>query len=518
VLIGLSQREVAAGRCDQAAASLERALALDPLAEPVHRRLIRVRLDQGAYNAAIRHYRTCAEILKCELGTVPEPATTALYNEALSGLDNPRDPIAQASSVAVPGRASHASQSGTLDILLDRPAVAVIPFDNPGGDADERYFADGITDDIITTLSCWRVFPVIARNSTFGHRDGGDNAAQSAHKLGARYVLHGSVRRADRKIRISVQLIDANSGTQLWTQRYDRELGDIFAVQDEIAGCIVQSIEPQLNRAEQRRAMRKRPENLDGWDYTLRALARLHDFDRAATAEARDLLGRAIALDPLSSYAHSLLALSHFHDALGDWTRDPPERLAATLHAARRAVELDDDDWLSHALLGIALLWTSRQHDLAREEVERALALNPSAAVAHQFLGCILIFAGAPAEAITPLEAVLRLDPRYQTPALILADLSLSHLLLGDPDAAVGLSQRAIQRGQCNVRAYQRLTAALGHRGPKAEARAALDTLLRLQPRFCEAYVAATYPFRLSEHRAVFIEGLQRAGWRSGPA
>jgi tetratricopeptide (TPR) repeat protein len=308
---------------------------------------------------------------------------------------------------------------------------------------------------------------------------------------------------------------------QIWGRRYDRDLGNMFAVQDEITACVVQSIEPQLSRRELHRALRKHPQSLDSWDYTQRALSclsgalsHLHAFAGADAAEARNLLHKAITLDPASSYAHSLLALSHFHDALADWTKDPPRALTATLQAALRAVELDDDDWLSHALLGIAVLWTRRNYDRALEEVERAIALNPSAVIAYQFLGCVAVFAGRPTQAVPALETVLHLDPQYQSRSLILADLSLARLLLGDVDGAVAAATDAVHREPENVRAHQRLVAALGHTARKAEARAALETLLHLQPDFSDTYVRATYPFQCAEHLALFDEGLRRAGWK----
>jgi len=407
--------------------------------------------------------------------------------------------------------------------LWTQPAIAVFPFENRSENADHTYFADGITEDIMTALSCWRRFPVLARNSTWLSKERHGDFALAAQDLGARYFLQGSVRRAGSKIRISAQLVDANSRAQIWAQRYDRDLGDIFAVQDDITSSIVQSIEPQLSRQELRRALRKHPDNLDSWDYTQRAfsclygaLSHLHAFAGADAVEARRLLHKAIELDPSSSYAHALLALSHFHEALADWTKNPPRALAATLQAARRAVELDDDDWLSHALLGIAILWTSRQYDLAQEEVERAIALNPSAVIAYQFLGCVATFAGRAAEAVAALETVLQLDPRYQSRSLILADLSLSRLLLGDVDGAAATAREAVRREPDNIRAYHRLVAALGHCAPEAgaEARAALEKLLTLQPDFSGAYVRSTYPFRFREHMALFTTGLRGAGWR----
>jgi TolB-like protein/Flp pilus assembly protein TadD len=411
-----------------------------------------------------------------------------------------------------------------LDALWTQPAIAVFPFEDLSEIADRAHFADGITQDISTALSCWRRFPVIARNSTSLIKEKHGDSVAAARELGARYFIQGSVRRAGSKIRICAQLVDASSRTQIWARRYDRDLGNMFAVQDEITACIAQSIEPQLSRRELHRALRKHPQSLDSWDYTQRALSclygalsHLHTFAGADAAEARDLLHKAIELDPASSYAHSLLALSHFHDALADWTKDPPRALTATLQAARRAVELDDDDWLSHALLGIAILWTSRNYDRALEEVERAIGLNPSAVIAYQFLGCAAVFAGRPTQAVPALETVLHLDPQYQSRSLILADLSLARLLLGDVGGAVAAATEAVHREPANVRAHHRLVAALGHTAREAEARAALETLLHLQPDFSDAYVRGTYPFRFAEHLALFNEGLRRAGWKGTP-
>jgi TolB-like protein/Flp pilus assembly protein TadD len=411
-----------------------------------------------------------------------------------------------------------------VDALWTQPAIAVFPFEDLSEIADRSHFADGITQDISTALSCWRRFPVIARNSTSLIKEKHGDSVAAARELGARYFLEGSVRRAGSKIRICAQLVDVSSRTQIWARRYDRDLGNMFAVQDEITACIAQSIEPQLSRRELHRALRKHPQSLDSWDYTQRALSclygalsHLHTFAGADAAEARDLLHKAIELDPVSSYAHSLLALAHFHDALADWTKDPPRALTATLQAARRAVELDDDDWLSHALLGIAILWTSRNYDRALEEVERAIELNPSAVIAYQFLGCAAVFAGRPTQAVPALETVLHLDPLYQSRSLILADLSLARLLLGDVGGAVAAATEAVHREPANVRAHHRLVAALGHTARAAEARTALETLLHLQPDFSDAYVRGTYPFRFAEHLALFNEGLRRAGWKGTP-
>jgi adenylate cyclase len=399
------------------------------------------------------------------------------------------------------------------DKMALRPTIAVLPFSNVSGDPDQEYFADGISEDIMTALAAWRWFPVIGRNSAFTYKGGkAKDVMQVGRDLGARYLVEGSVRKAGGNVRISAQLIECSSGHHLWAKRYDRELSDIFALQDQITADIVASIEPQLNQAEQARALRKMPDRLDTWDLSLKALWHIHRANRKDYAEAEALLERALRLDPTSSYTHSILALCQFGVALLGWTKDPPNALAATHRAAQEAVILDEGDWLAHALLGISLLWTRRDFDRAIAEEQRALALNPSATFSHQFLGCVLVFNGQPREAIPHLAMVLQLDPRYQSTSTILADLALSHFLLGEYELGASFSERAVAEQANNVRAWQRLAAVRGQLGQAGPARAALDQVQSLQPDFSLAYVDATYPFRTPHHRKLFVQGLRRAG------
>ena len=399
------------------------------------------------------------------------------------------------------------------DQILERPAVAILPFRNMSGDAAQDYFADGITEDLITALSAWRWFPVIARNSTFAYKGRTGNVTQIGKELGARYVVEGRVQRAGDRVRIGAQLIDAGTGLELWAQTYDRLYGDVFELQDEITRAIVGAIEPQITHAEQRRAARKRPENLDGWDLSLQALAQIRKGSPTALARADQLLDRAVTMDAGSAYAQSLRALTRFQGALAGWTADPASSLASTYDAARAAVALDDCDWLAHALLGIATLWKRRDYEGAAAEEEMAIALNPSAAIAHHFHGCVLIFDGRPAAAIPHLRAVVQLDPRFPFLSVTLADIGLAHLLLGEFDEAVRMCERALAEREENVRAWQRLAAALGWLGQTEKAQAALARVFQLLPEFGSGYVDATYPFRDPAHATILGDGLRRAGW-----
>jgi adenylate cyclase len=396
-----------------------------------------------------------------------------------------------------------------------RPALAVLPFDNLSGDPAEEYFVDGLTEDIITTLAYWRWFPVIARNSTAPYKGKSKSTAQIGKELGAAYLVEGSARRSGNRVRITAQLTDATSGHHLWAQRFDRDISDVFAVQDEIAGHVVISIEPEIHRAELQRAQRSRPEHLGAWDHLLKALTLQERMSRSGHREARDLLDRALALEPGLANGWSMLATCHYHEAILGWAEDRNEALKRSLAAAERAVELDELDWLGHAMRGMGHLWTARDHAMAREGQERAVTLNPSAPLARHFLACVLEFSQRPAEALPHLQAVRRLDPRYRFESLALADEALCHFLLGDLEAALAAANKAVRLQPSNVRARQRLVVTLSALGRDDEARSAAGELTRMQPDLSVDYINVTYPFEAAADRRRFIDMLRPAGLAS---
>ncbi|MFQ5565646.1 MAG: BTAD domain-containing putative transcriptional regulator, partial [Paracoccaceae bacterium] len=248
-----------------------RLLALDPLQEHVHRLLMRLYLDQGRRGDAAAQYRLCRDALRRELGVAPEPETERLYRSLREAAE------------AAPGAA-----------IPDRPAVAVLPFRNLGEERGQDYFSDGLTEDIIAALTRWRSFPVTARHSSFAFRGRRFEVGEAGRELGARYLLEGSVRRHGARVRISVQLSDCETEAHLWAERYDRELIDIFEVQDDITRRIAATVAPELSRAELRRAQGKRPENLDAWDCVLRGMAKIHERTPEGNLEARALFRQAI--------------------------------------------------------------------------------------------------------------------------------------------------------------------------------------------------------------------------------
>ncbi len=396
--------------------------------------------------------------------------------------------------------------------VLDRPAIAVLPFDNLSGDGEQEYFIDGITEDIITALSHWRWFPVIARNSTFSYKGKHRDVTRIAEELGARYVLEGSMRKAGRRVRINAQLIDGSNGHHVWAKRYDRDLDDIFALQDEITETIVTAIEPELGRAEQQRVASKPPGNLDAWDDSIRALWHINQSTRADFAEARALLVGAIEQLPEWSGALSLLAMSHVFSIMNGWEDDIALAHDEIFQLSRRALATNDGDWLAHTVLGYMQGFTGA-FDIGLEALGRAVDLNPSAVRAYHFLGGTLSYAGRPEEALSPLETALRLNPRDPFRALVLAVVSQSYLLLGDFEAALAHADRAVAAEPGNNRVHQRRVAALGHLGREEQAGQALAELLRVQPGLSSAHLRATHVFRNPEHMALFHDGLRKAGF-----
>ncbi len=411
--------------------------------------------------------------------------------------------------------ASEAVSAAANEDLLKRPAVAVLPFSDLSGEGDHQYLADGLAEELITSLSYWRRFPVIARSASFAWRGEHDDLRDIGQALGARYILEGSVRRDADRVRVTARLCEAGSGHQLWSRGYDGESNQLFDFQAEIASEIVRGIEPEIGRAETDRAGRKAPADMDCWDDCLQASAYIHTGTREGLQRARKLIDQALKLEPGSSLANSLNALWCFSEALQAWTKDPPRVLARAHDAARHAHELDKRDWLPLSLLGITTLWVERNYELGIELEQRALELNPSAASAYQFLGCIQQFKGEPEEALASQHAASRLNPSLQSTGLALSDIALCHLLLGNREDAEENGRRAVAADPQNARAAQRLLAILGHfQSPEASQQ--LTALQVLQPDMDLAYIDATYPFLRPEDRQLFLQGLEAAGWQSG--
>jgi len=294
--------------------------------------------------------------------------------------------------------------------LPDKPSIAVLPFTNMSGDPEQEYFSDGITEDIITELSRFKNLFVIARNSTFAFKGQAVDVAEVGAKLGVGYVVEGSVRKAGNRVRITAQLIEVEQGNHVWAERYDRDLEDIFTVQDEVSQSIVSTLVGRLEGFDIDRAKRKRTENMTAYDFLLGGKEHFGRSTKAENALARSLFQKAIELDPEYAQAHALLAWTHLYDFELGWSDDPDESYALSLSCAQHAVELDNADATAHAAVAYSYAY-GRQHDLCQTHIEMACKLNPNDADILALKGLFLAFLGNPAEGVKSAEVASRLNP-----------------------------------------------------------------------------------------------------------
>jgi TolB-like protein/Tfp pilus assembly protein PilF len=396
--------------------------------------------------------------------------------------------------------------------LPDKPSIAVLPFEDMSAEKDQEYFADGIVEDIITALSHFDLLFVTARNSSFAYKGAAVDVRRVARELGVQYVLEGSVRKAGNQVRIAAQLIDAHSDRHVWAERYDRDLADIFAVQDEIVERIVGNLEPQIVLAEQARARDKGPGDLRARDVYWRALWHLYRFSRDEHAKAQRLLEQAIEMDPdHAADAWGLLATTHVMGAILGFSENPMQSIGAAVEAGQRSIALDDRSAMGHSFLGISLIW-ARQHDRAMTELKRGVDLNPNSAVGHLMYANGAEFAGHAADALEHSRICIRLSPLDPMMTFVLSNQGLAHLLLRELDEAADLNDKAARINPGNIRAHTRLACALAHLDRPDEARAAFAKALELKPDFDTAFVDATYPFRNPDDREYFLDGLRKAG------
>jgi len=320
----------------------------------------------------------------------------------------------------------------------------VLPFDNLSRDPEQEYFADGLAEDLITRLSLWRSFPVIARNSSFAYKGKAVDVKQVAVDLNVRYVVQGSLRKAGNRVRISAQLVDATTGQHVWAQTYDRDLTDVFALQDEISEAIAAPLVGDLHRAESARVQRQEPESLQAWELYQRALPLLYHFTRDDIAQARALLERAMEIDPHFAAALARLTEVRLWQVLFGWADDPDGTIQWALEQARHAVALDPADAMARADLAFALI-TSGDAFGALEAARRAVDLNPSLPFALSFYGYLLTMTGhAPAESIALAQRAMRLSPRDPAEWQFFDTLGPSYFMAGQYSEGLEASRRLI--------------------------------------------------------------------------
>jgi TolB-like protein len=395
-------------------------------------------------------------------------------------------------------------------LLPDKPSIAVLPFDNLSNDPDQEYFADGLAEDIITGLSRFPWFFVIARNTSFTFKGRSIDVKEVARQLGVQYVLEGSVRKSANRVRVTAQLIDALADHHVWAQRYDRELDDIFLVQDEITEAIVGEVTPSFVSAEARRVERKAPDSVDSWDYVIRGNWHLSRGGRENILKARRLFEAALELDPKNAMAHSGLAFSLAWMIIFSWSDNPEETRSLAEEEARRSIDLDDKDAQAHMILGVANFAMLRP-EAAVAEYKRALEINPSLAYAHSLLAVAYSWQGADNEAMHHAEMARRLSPR--DPGQSFWSFALTRAEFGARNY-----QQAAQWAKLTTEVmpefppgWRHLAASLVHLDRLDEAYAAKDELLRVNSRETLKQVRGAFP-GLVDRMDNLIDGLRKAG------
>ncbi len=453
----------------------------------------------------------------------PESSGT-LRREKSAGRGRWRPPLAAAAGIAVvvaliavavwidssrappPGTEQRAT-SPDAPTLPSRPSIVVLPFKNLGGESGEDYFADGITEDIITDISKFPDLFIIASNTAFSYKDKSVNIKDVSRQLGVRYVLEGSVQKGGDKVRVNVQLIDGSTGHHLWAERLVRSTDDLFALQDEIVTTIVARLAIEVDAVERARVMRKSPQNLEAYDYVLRGREYRSRVTRAANAEAQKMFRKAIEIDPRYSAAYVDLGVTYFDTVPHGWTSSPSEALERAHELAQTALTLDKSNYAAHRLLGLIYIkWM--QYDLAINELERALELNPNDAESHDAVGAARLYTGDAKSAMQALTTALRFNPNARPSVFI--HLGLAYYLMGRYDDAVSTIELSRARTP-HLSAHQVLLAAAhAQAGNMVEAQRAADMVRKLDPFFeVDSFGTA---FRNAEDRGRLAEGLHKAG------
>jgi TolB-like protein/class 3 adenylate cyclase/Tfp pilus assembly protein PilF len=393
--------------------------------------------------------------------------------------------------------------------LPDKPSIAVLPFVNMSKDAEDDYFGDGLSEDLITALSKTSKLFVIARNSSFGYKGGAIKIKQVSEELGVRYVLEGSVRKAGNRVRITAQLIDAMTGHHLWAERYDRDLKDIFAVQEDITKKIITGVQVQLTEGERARIYGRGTNNLDAYLKAMEATWIRAQTTKENVMKAQQLAQEAIDLDPNYAFAYTALAWTHMSTVWLGITKSPQESLKRAIELCQKAISLDDSLAIAHVALGYVLTMTL-DYDRAIAQGEKAMTLEPSSADILQWYASILAFACQFQEAIPMFRESLRLDPNPGNALYRHFSIALRHS--GQYDEAIALMKKAIEREPNDLIAYLSLTSNFAMAGRMEEARAAAKEVLRINPMFSVERYEKTMPLKDKAAKDRLIDALRKAG------
>jgi adenylate cyclase len=402
---------------------------------------------------------------------------------------------------------AHVVEAESPPPLPDKPSIAVLPFQNMSGDPEQEYFADGMVEEIITALSRFKSLFVIARNSSFVFKGRAVDVKEVGRRLGVRYVVEGSVRKASGKVRITGQLIDAVTGAHLWADRFERDLTDVFALQDEVTVAIVSAIQPKLLQTEIAMATRRRPESLTAYDYYLRALPHYYLATREGLAEAIRLVHRAMELDPQFGIVVALAGACHQLNVTLGHSNDPQFDRKEAVRLLRLALSVDDNDPETLAWASMISAFITGDCESGIEMADRAVALNPNSFFAWHARGWVHRNAGLPEEAVRSFERAIRLSP--VDPLLVFAGIGFALIELGRFDEAIAAAKKALRQNPSYPGPYRCLASAYAHLGRDAEARKAAARLLEVDP----AFTISTWIARGGQSNSkLLIEGLRKAG------
>ena len=491
--VGVHERLAGSRSGEAAIVAAQLLLVLDPAREETHRLLMRLYAAGGQRAQALRQYDHCRDVLQRDLQARPDAETEQLHREIQS------DTISTTVARTAAERRDPASRP------KDRPSIAVLPFANMSGDPAQEYFSDGITEDIIIELSRFRSLFVIARNSSFAFKGSATDVRTVGRQLGVRYVVEGSVRRAGNRVRVTAQLIDAEAGNHVWAERYDRELADIFEVQDEVARQIVINIAPRLQAADHLSAKRRAPEDMRAYDHYLQAKMLIDaPRDISDLKLGREHCERAIEIDPGYARAHAYTSSSYIVGLALMEAGDIAEWQAQALASAERAVELDSLDNVSHWVLGEAAFWAG-QPDRARQHIREALALNPNDADVLAIAGYIEAGLGDPEASLRNMKLALERNP---------TNPRWYHWVTGVALANLGRYEEALKEydryGPPHADIFKLRAIALVQLGRLEEARGQVRALLALRPDMTIAKVRKRDACMSDVD--VRIESLRRAG------
>jgi TolB-like protein len=496
-LMRLGEQELAAGHPVTALKAAQRAVTLNSMREDAHRVIIRALAASGRKAEALKHYDDLVVLLKRELSTEPDAATNALVADLRKGQPATKtSPIKEIDSSVLP--------------LPDRPSIAVLPFANMSSDPEQDYFADGIVEDIVTLLSHESWLFVIARNSSFAYKGRAVDVKQIGRELGVRYVVEGSVRKAGNRVRVTTQLLEAETGTHVWAERYERDMSDIFALQDEITQKVVAVIAPSVRALEIRRAQAKPTENLRAYDFFLRALPEIHGQSAESTKRADALLRKAVELDPGYPDALGMLADVIAARTVNGWHENLLRGLEESLEMAGRALAAGPANSTCLACAASTYVIIGRRFEEGLELAERALRLHPNSVFVRNRAGVAYTNCGESEQALEQFETAWRMNPQ-DPKAFTFTGMAAAHFFAQRFEACITWGRRATDEASGANIARRHVAAALALLGRIDEAKAEIGEVLKRQPSSSLARSRLS-SFRYPWMYDLYLDGLRKAG------